>query len=155
MFSSPSSILIIGLFFIWLCALSFFFYRLSGHYSRLTKDITKKDLKTILEKLLQDIGKSADEIEEVNKKIEKIEEEEERNIQKVGLIRFNPFAETGGDQSFSLAALDATNSGFVISSLHSRNSTRFYAKTIKKGKAIGYELSEEEERAVKSAKQVK
>jgi hypothetical protein len=73
------------------------------------------------------------------------------NLQKVGFVRFNPFAATGGDQSFSLALLDRKNNGLVLSSLHSRESTRLYAKTLKRGKSIDYELSKEEQKAIEHA----
>ena len=74
------------------------------------------------------------------------------HIQKVGFVRFNPFPQTGGDQSFSLSLLDENDNGFVLSSLHSRDTTRFYAKTIKNGQGDGYELSKEEKKAIKNSK---
>jgi hypothetical protein len=74
------------------------------------------------------------------------------HIQKIGFVRFNPFPQTGGDQSFCLSLLDETDTGFVLSSLHSRDLTRFYAKTIKNGKADGYQLSKEERKAIQNAK---
>lgn len=72
------------------------------------------------------------------------------SVQHVGLIRFNPFQETGGDQSFALALLDARGDGIVISSLHSRAVTRFYAKPIKAGNPQ-LSLSTEETQAVQQA----
>src|SRR5678809_870381 len=41
-----------------------------------------------------------------------------RSLQKVGVIRFNPFQDSGGDQSFAIAMLDQRGSGVVVSSLH-------------------------------------
>lgn len=73
-----------------------------------------------------------------------------RSVQNVGLVRYNPFQETGGDQSFALALLDKRGDGVVISSLHSRNNTRFYAKPIKAG-ASQLSLSEEEAQALQQA----
>ena len=72
------------------------------------------------------------------------------SVQHVGLVRFNPFEETGGDQSFALALLDGRGDGIVISSLHSRTVTRFYAKPIKKG-LCQLSLSKEESKAVEMA----
>jgi hypothetical protein len=71
-------------------------------------------------------------------------------VQHVGLVRYNPFQDTGGDQSFALALLDKQGDGVVISSLHSRTMTRFYAKPIKAGIAV-VSLSEEEVKAVQQA----
>ncbi|GAI79851.1 unnamed protein product, partial [marine sediment metagenome] len=120
-----------GFFTVWLAALSVIFYRLFAHYRKLTKGITKKDLKSVLEKLLKGFNEEHNKINELTKKFEKLEKDSFYHIQKIGLVRFNPFAETGGDQSFCLAALDNHDSGFVISSLHSRDKTRFYAKPVK------------------------
>lgn len=74
-----------------------------------------------------------------------------RHLQKSGFIRFNPFANTGGDQSFILAILDGHNDGFVISSLHSRDQTRTFAKSVKNGKGEKFELSKEEKMAIDKA----
>jgi hypothetical protein len=72
------------------------------------------------------------------------------SIQRIGLVRFNPFQETGGDQSFAVALLDGRGDGVVLSSLHSRAMTRFYAKPIKAG-ASAVSLSDEESQAVRQA----
>ncbi len=74
-----------------------------------------------------------------------------RSLHKTGLIRFNPFKDIGGDQSFSVAFLDDFNDGIVISSLYSRDGVRVYAKAISQGKSEKYPLTEEEEQAIKRA----
>ena len=73
-----------------------------------------------------------------------------RAFQRVGLVRFNPFEDTGGNQSFALALLDAEGNGWVLSSLHARSGTRVYAKAIREGRPEGA-LSEEEAAAIKQA----
>ncbi len=74
-----------------------------------------------------------------------------KSIQKAGVVRFNPFGDTGGDQSFAIALLDLEDNGVVLSSLHSREGTRIYAKPIEKGKSIKYPLSDEEQAAIRKA----
>jgi hypothetical protein len=71
-------------------------------------------------------------------------------VQRVGVVRFNPFEDTGGNQSFALAMLDADGNGFVLSSLHSRQQTRVYLKPITAGKSDGA-LSDEETEALRRA----
>jgi len=66
-------------------------------------------------------------------------------------LRFNPFKETGGDQSFILALLDEDNNGVVLSGLYSRSGMRWYAKRIKKGLGTEHSLSEEEKEAIRQA----
>ncbi len=70
--------------------------------------------------------------------------------QKFSIVRFNPFGDTGGDQSFVLAALDAHNSGYVLTSIHGREGTRVYVKPIDYGKSK-YPLSTEEKQALAQA----
>jgi hypothetical protein len=72
------------------------------------------------------------------------------SIQKVGVVRFNPFSDVGGNQSFVIALLDSKNSGLVISSLHGREGTRVYAKPVSAGKSE-HHLSTEEIQAIKKA----
>jgi hypothetical protein len=74
----------------------------------------------------------------------------EQGIQHVGLVRFNPFEDTGSDQSFALALLNARHDGLVLSSLHGRASTRLFAKSIEGGRAT-HPLSDEEAAAMRIA----
>lgn len=74
----------------------------------------------------------------------------QRSIQRIGVVRFNPFPDTGGDQSFAIALLDKIGNGLVISSLHSRADTRVFAKQIANGRSR-YPLSDEEQDAIKAA----
>ncbi len=148
-------IVLIGAILVWLIALSFLFYKFLAPLWKLTKGVTKKELTAVLKKLLNDFDKHEKEIRVLVKKAEGLNKDNLYNIQKVGLVRYNPFAETGGDQSFCLSLLDGNNNGLVISSLHSRDATRIYAKPVKKGKAAGYDLSAEEKQAIKRAKKLK
>jgi hypothetical protein len=70
--------------------------------------------------------------------------------QKISIVRFNPFGDTGGDQSFVLAVLDAHDSGYVITSIHGREGTRVYVKPVDDGSSK-YPLSEEEKQALTQA----
>ena len=87
---------------------------------------------------------------DVDKRLDFLEEDGKVHVQKIGLVRFNPFRELGGDHSFSLAILDGINSGVIITGLHTRDRTRIYMKEIKKGKA-SLELSSEEKKALAQA----
>jgi hypothetical protein len=74
-----------------------------------------------------------------------------RGIHKTAMVRFNPFKEVGGDQSFAIALLNGKNSGLVISSLYTREGTRIYSKAITAGLSEKHPLTEEEEQAIKNA----
>lgn len=71
-------------------------------------------------------------------------------VRNVGLVRFNPFPDAGGDQSFAIALLDAEGTGLVLSSLHARTDTRVFAKPIQGGRSR-HALSEEEQDAIRQA----
>ncbi|HET6380497.1 MAG TPA: DUF4446 family protein [candidate division Zixibacteria bacterium] len=74
----------------------------------------------------------------------------ETAIRHVGLVRFNPFEDTGGDQSFAIALLDERQDGVVISSLHGRANTRIFAKAVTGGTS-SHSLSAEEAQAIRVA----
>lgn len=147
--------LIAAVFFaIWLIILTLFFWQLFSHYNRLSKGAHNKNLKTILEDILREIDIAQKDIVALKSCCDTIERSGLLHIQKIGLLRFNPFKDTGGDQSFILALLDGNDTGVVISGLHSRSGTRWYAKKVIHGTGIEHELSEEEKEAIKEAKQV-
>lgn len=76
--------------------------------------------------------------------------EKQHFFQRMGFVRFNPFAETGGDQSFSVSLLDAKGTGIVFTGLHTREKTRVYAKPIVNGVSKST-LSKEEQKAIEIA----
>jgi hypothetical protein len=90
------------------------------------------------------------EVERLGTRTDRLEAGALRAFQRVGLVRFNPFEDTGGNQSFALALLDAEGNGWVLSSLHARTGTRVYAKAIRGGRSDGA-LSDEEAAAIKQA----
>lgn len=71
-------------------------------------------------------------------------------IQKIGLVRYNAFRDTGSDLSFALALLDRTNSGIVLNGIYARDCSNIYAKPIENGKSK-YILSNEEKEALEKA----
>jgi hypothetical protein len=78
------------------------------------------------------------------------EERSATSLQHIGLVRFNPFEDTGSDQSFAIALLDDRRDGVVISSLHGRSNTRVFAKPVEDGSSR-HTLSEEEAQAIRIA----
>ena len=110
---------------------------------------TKKEPENFEEILIrfQDLKKD---FEKISKEMAILKKNSKFSIQKVGMVRFNPFSEIGGDQSFSIALLDANNNGVVITSLYARGGNRVYGKPIKTGLS-DYSLSEEENRAIEKA----
>jgi len=144
-------VIILSVFGIWLIIISIILYRIFALFNILTKGVGVSDLKSILGKVLVKETGNEKSIAELTKKINEIELDGKLHVQKVGLIRFNPFKELGGDHSFSLAILDGEDNGVVITSLHTRDRTRVYMKAIKNKKSDP-DLSEEEKKALVKAK---
>lgn len=139
---SNLNLAVLILFSLWLVFLTVIVLQTSRHYNSLIKNNQGQTLTEILEKILAD-----------HKLLEKINQDAVSHFQKSGLVRFNPFEEVGGDQSFTLALLDGENNGLVLTSLTSRTGTRWYTKIIKKGEGAETELSKEEKQAIEQAQE--
>ncbi len=116
-------------------------------FSKKKKPKNFKELVSKLEKLEKEVQNNSKEIKELQDKIQ-------LTIQKIGITRFTPFRETGGDQSFSVALLDKNDNGLLLTSLYSKERNRIFAKPIKRGESK-YKLIEEEQETIKKAKELK
>lgn len=105
---------------------------------------TKDDL---LKELVRRTARAEAKLEEMEPRLKLVEDISKISVQKVGFLRFNPFQDTGGDQSFILTLLDRDHNGVLISSLYTREGARVYAKAIERGKSK-HALSEEENRVL-------
>jgi Protein of unknown function (DUF4446) len=108
-----------------------------------------------LEIILQDhVGQVREAMERV-RQLDELSHQMERAsrsyIQRLGVLRFNPFRDSGGDQSFAVALADQDGNGVVISSLHGRDATRVYAKPLAAWESV-YPLNDEERQAIRKAK---
>ena len=148
------SLIVFVVLIIWLSLLTVYVVRLSSHYNSLVADSSKRTLQSILEDLLKDVAVTKKDIATLSSKYDTMLKDNQLHIQKIGLLRFNPFKDTGGDQSFILALLDGKDTGVVLSGLYSRAGTRWYAKKIVEGKPVEHELSDEEKQAIKQASQI-
>lgn len=106
-----------------------------------------KSLEEVLRNQINESERQKREILKIFGDISRLNKVSQKSFQKMGIVRFNPFKGTGGDQSFSIVLLDANNDGFVITSYYDRDSNRVYAKPIIDGKSR-YSLSREEEKVI-------
>ena len=104
----------------------------------------------ILDRQLKSVESLSERVDALNKLHHELEHLSQRTIQKVAVIRYNPFSDTGGDQSFAIALLDSLGNGMVVSSLHSRTDTRVFAKPVQSGRSK-FQLSDEEQDAIRKA----
>ncbi len=89
--------------------------------------------------------------EKTDQSIGAMERRLRRSIQGVRTIRFNPFQDQGGNQSFATAFVNEDGDGVIISSLYSRDKVGVYAKPVKANDSE-HELSDEEARALEEAR---
>jgi hypothetical protein len=136
---------------IWLSVVTFFLYKSVSHYNKLVKGVTNRDFKSVIEDILKDVNTSKKDIDYLKSYCDRIEKDGQLHIQKIGLVRFNPFRDTGGDQSFVLSLVNSDDTGVIISGLYARNGTRWYAKKVVKGRGIEHDLSDEEKNSLKEA----
>lgn len=143
-------LIVLGL---WFALLNIYLFKTVRTYRKLTKGSQNINLEAVLDKIIKNLENGDKRISQLTEMIAKFENLNSSNFQKLEIMRFNPFEDSGGDQSFVAALLDGKNNGLVISSLHSRNGTRVYAKQIASGKAAAHQLSKEEAQVVEKAAQ--
>ena len=107
-------------------------------------------LQKILDAHIGQVRSANARMDELNSQYAYLEQRTRGSLQHIGLVRFNPFEDTGSDQSFAIALLDDRKDGIVISSLHGRANTRIFAKPVENG-GSRHALSTEESQAIKIA----
>ena len=121
---------------------------------KLAAFLSGKDGKDLEEVLLEQVGEVKEldaEIQELFEISNRLRELAMKGLHKTAVIRFNPFKDAGGNQSFSVAILNGKNSGVIISSLHTREGTRVYAKPVLNGQPNGFPFTDEEKTAIVEA----
>lgn len=146
--------LLLGLIIAILLAINGFLFWYSYQANKkIDKLLEKGKIKDFKDIFLSQKDKNSDleaKIKDAFLKIKDLENLSQTTIHKIGVVRFNPFNDMGGNQSFVVALLDGKNNGFIISSLLIKDGSRVYTKTIKQGKS-DYLLSNEELEAVNRA----
>ncbi len=143
--------ILFGMGFLWLGTLSYFTWKQTKFLEELFPKEGSRDIRKKFEETLESVASFKESLEKIKAQLLGLDQKGLGYIKKVELLRYNPYDETGGDQSFSLALLNGEGSGLVVTSLHSRAGTRVFAKPVVKGKSAGYNFSEEEEKVVKKA----
>ena len=151
MFTEYQHIFIIFIL-VWLIIQTVFTIYLYYTWRKIFSGTAGKNLKKVLEKSLEKSGEIKVKFDDIEKTIESLNEEKVEYYQKSAFLRFNPFGDTGGDQSFVWALLDKNDNGVILSSLHGREGTRVYAKEIRNGSVVNHRLSDEENKVLNRAK---
>lgn len=119
-------------------------------YKRLMRGADNKNLEAMLYNHLETIQEGLTRIKDLELEHSLLSAKLNRFIQRIGILRYNAFDQTGGDQSFSIALLDEAGNGIVLTSLYGRSSSTTFAKPIH-SKQSKYPLSNEEQEAIERA----
>lgn len=142
--------LILGVMLIWIGTIEFRLLKLTKTLRVLFAGRQGADLEQVLREYMERMDRTDQTIAQFNERATAIEERTPYTVSHVGVVRFNPFADKGGDQSFAVAFLDGHHDGVVFTGLHSRADVRVYAKPIIGGTST-YPLTEEEAEAINRA----
>lgn len=127
------------------------FSSLNKRYKEFMKKLGNgKDLEEDLETYMYRVDKVEQQNVEISNQIKNLGNDITKCIQKVGIVRYNAFKDTGSDLSFALALLDENNDGVVLNGIYSREMSNIYAKPVEGGKST-YTISEEEAQAIHKA----
>jgi hypothetical protein len=121
--------------------------RLLGQYQHLMTGTSGGNLETVLQDHVGRVNTVAGRVEELDDLVQHLETASQYSLHQVGMLRFNPFHDTGGDQSFAIALADGHGNGVILSSLHARDVTRVYAKPLLNWGST-YSLTDEEKQAI-------
>lgn len=124
--------------------------KVNAEYKALVAGTSGGDLEQILHEHIASVRDTAGRLEDLETLARQTDLASRRSLQWLGVLRFNPFNDVGGDQSFALALVDGYGNGVVVSSLHMRDVTRVYAKPLKKWEAE-HHLTDEEKQAIANA----
>lgn len=124
--------------------------KMRSKYEMMMKGTGVEDLESLLVNLKIQLDKVEDEHEQQQRQLQRLEAILPAQKAKIGIKRYNAYAEQGSDLSFSVAIINEAKDGIVITSLYSRDGSYVYAKPITQGGST-YSLSPEELEAIGQA----
>lgn len=144
--------------FVFLIILLVLYSKTTIHLRKLRESYSKfmnklgngNDLEQMIRNYIDKVEKTDERNEEIINYCKKIDNDIKGCTQKIGIVRYNAFKDTGSDLSFTLALLDKYNNGVVLNGIYARDSSNIYAKPVKNGES-NYVLSNEEKEAIKIA----
>ena len=125
--------------------------KLNKKYEKFIKKLSNgKNIEEDLENYIYRVERVEKQNNEITQFCKNLDEDISKCIQKIGIVRYNAFKDTGSDLSFAVAMLDEKNNGVVLNGIYSREMSNIYAKPVENGKS-SYTLSQEEEEAIRKA----
>lgn len=143
--------IIVGILTIGFISILYSNIKLKNKYNKFMKKIGNgKNIEEDLENYMYRVERVERQNAEIISYCKNLDDEVAKCIQKVGIVRYSAFKDTGSDLSFAVAMLDENNDGIVFNGIYSREMSNIYAKPVKNG-VSEYTLSEEEKDAIRRA----
>ena len=149
MYSVWAVAVLVGIF-IWLLILTWLVFRQKSFFNNLFPQEKGRDIRNKFKEVIEAISGFEKDNQILERKLTGFKKDSLDNFSRMAVLKYNPYNDTGGDQSFSLVILNGKMDGVLITSLHSRSGTRTYLKNIKSGKSE-LELSKEEKKVLEQA----
>jgi hypothetical protein len=89
-------------------------------------------------------------VDEVTAALSRLERRVDSSVSRLAVVRYDAYEQTGGHQSASVALLDSSRTGVVLTAIQGRDYARIYVKELDSGRAA-VSLSPEEQEAVERA----
>ena len=109
-----------------------------------------KNIKEDLEKYMTRVSTTEEEIRKLSVYYKDLDKKTKKCLQKVGIVRYNAYKDTGSDLSFAVCLLDEKNNGVLFNGIYSRDMSNIYAKPIENGTSK-YKITPEEQEAINRA----
>ncbi len=143
------AIIVVAVFF-WVLRLSTQQRRLHSRMDSMLSEVEGGNVEGLLLQYMETVKHLSGQVRNLQSRLDELSSDVPSMVRHVGLVRFSPFHDTGGNQSFSLAILDSRGDGVVISGLHSRLESKLFAKPVTGAKSE-FSLTREEVQAIESS----
>jgi hypothetical protein len=105
------------------------------------------DFAVSLQTRVDELNRSVDEL---GARLERVDARVDGTVSRTAIVRYDAYENSGGHQSASVALLDASRTGLILSAIQGRDYARIYVKEVDRGRA-SVALSPEEQEAVDRA----
>jgi hypothetical protein len=139
--------LIIFISLVWNIILTFQFATLSKKYKKFMRGTSGKNIEGIFLEELENIKSNDQKFNAIKTRMDAMQDQIDKCLQKQSIVRYNAFTDTGSDLSYSIAIMDNLDNGIVITGIYGRNEFIGYAKPVDNGTS-SYTLSVEEQMAI-------
>jgi hypothetical protein len=126
--------------------------RLTLRYQKMMRGAEGTNIEQMLLEHITEVRQTVTKVDQLGRECQRLDGVGRGCVQRVGVVRFNAFEDTGSDLSFAVALLDARNNGVVVSGIFGRNESRSYAKPVVGGQS-SYFLTAEEKAAIQQAQE--